>query len=69
MNCNKLRGLIAEKRFSLRQAARAIGITEKSMYLKMESGRFWLDEARSLAQLLNMSQGEMMDIFFDGLEA
>lgn len=54
MNSNKLRGVIAERGFSQRDVANAIGISEKTFYLKMKKGVFGTDEAEKMIKLLNI---------------
>ena len=54
MNINKLRGVIAERGFSQRDVANAIGINEKTFYLKMKKGVFGTDEAEKMIKLLSI---------------
>ena len=54
MNRNKLRGVIAERGFSQREVAEAIGISEKTFYLKMKKGVFRTDEAEKMIKLLSI---------------
>ncbi len=64
---DKLRGIIAEKNMSQRQIAKAIGMTEKTFYNKMKTGKFNSDEMEKIARLLNITN--LIDIFFAGLGA
>lgn len=50
----KLRGIIAERGLSKKQVASAIGISEKTFYLKMKKGVFGTDEAIKMAKFLNI---------------
>ena len=54
MNTAKLKGLIAEKGYSQREVAKAIGITEKTFYSKMKKGVFGTDEATAMIELLEI---------------
>lgn len=54
MNTGKLRGIIAERGYSQRKVAEAIGVTEKTFYLKMKKGVFGTDEAEAMIALLNI---------------
>ena len=62
---DKLRGIIAERNMSQRQVAKAIGITEKTFYNKMQSGKFDSDEMEKMIILLNIQNP--IDIFFASL--
>ena len=62
MNSNKLRGVIAERGFSQREVANAIGINEKTFYLKMKKGVFGTDEAEKMIKLLSIENPA--EIFF-----
>ena len=59
---NKLRGAIAQKGFSQRKVAKAIGITEKTFYSKMQKGVFDSDEITEIIELLDIKNP--MEIFF-----
>ena len=63
MNSNKLRGVIAERGFSQREVANAIGINEKTFYLKMKKGVFGTDEAEKMIKLLSIENPA--EIFFN----
>ncbi|MBQ6091629.1 MAG: DUF739 domain-containing protein [Lachnospiraceae bacterium] len=59
---DKLRGIIAEKGVSQCDVAKAIGITEKTFYLKMKKGIFGSDEIEKMVDYLSIENpGE---IFF-----
>ena len=55
VNTAKLKGIIAEQGLSQRDVAKAIGITEKTFYLKMKKGVFGTDEAIAMVELLKIS--------------
>lgn len=64
MNVARLRGLLAEKGLTQEDAAKAIGVTGKTFYLKMKKGSFGTDEAESLIKLLDIkSARDKADIF------
>ena len=44
INTDKLRGIIAERKLSQKDVAKAIGITPKTFYEKMNKGVFGSDE-------------------------
>lgn len=50
----KLKGVIAERGFSQREVAKAIGVTEKTFYTKMKKGVFGTDEAEAMIELLKI---------------
>lgn len=62
VNVDKLRGVIAERGLSQRQVARMLGISEKTFYSRMKTGRFWSSEINKLISLLDITQPK--DIFF-----
>lgn len=54
MNVAKLKGIIAENGYSQREVAKAIGLAEKTFYLKMKKGVFGTDEATAMIKLLKI---------------
>ena len=54
MNTAKLKGIIAERGYSQREVAKAIGVTEKTFYNKMKKGVFGTDEATAMIELLGI---------------
>lgn len=52
VDTNKLRGIIAERRKTQNQVARAMGISPKSFYNKMQRGVFGTDEAEKIVEYL-----------------
>lgn len=54
MNTAKLKGIIAERGYSQREVAKAIGVTEKTFYNKMKKGVFGTDEATAMIELLEI---------------
>lgn len=59
---DKLRGIIAQKRLSQSDVAKAIGITPKTFYTKMKNGIFGSDEIDAMISVLNIENPT--DIFF-----
>ena len=62
VNTDKLRGIMAEKRVTGEQMAERIGITPKTFYGKMQTGKFGLDEAEVMIDTLEIDNP--IDIFF-----
>lgn len=54
MNAARLKGIIAENGLSQRDVAKAIGMSEKTFYTKMKNGKFGIDEAEAMIQLLKI---------------
>lgn len=55
MNVPKLKGIIAERGYSMREVAAAINMKEKTFYNKMKKGVFGTDEAEALISFLNIT--------------
>ena len=62
INANALRAKIVENGMTQREVAKQIGISEKTFSLKMNSGKFGLDEAEKMIDLLNIENPN--SIFF-----
>lgn len=62
INTDKLRGIIAERRRSQEEVAKALKITPKTFYLKMKKGVFGSDEIEIMIDFLNID--DPMAIFF-----
>ena len=54
MNVAKLRGIISERGMSQKSVAQAIGMSEKTFYLKMKKGVFGTDEVEKMVRLLDI---------------
>lgn len=54
MNVPKLKGVIAERGYSMREVADGIEMQEKTFYRKMKKGVFGTDEAEALVKFLNI---------------
>lgn len=59
---DELRGLIARKGISQRKVAQKMGITDKTFYMKMKSGKFNSDEMQALIDILDIKNPS--EIFF-----
>lgn len=62
IDTNALKGRIAEKGMSQANVAKAIGITPKTFYTKMDKGIFGSDEIEAMIDILDIS--EPARIFF-----
>lgn len=59
---DELRGIIAKNGKSQKEVANAIGITEKTFYLKMKKGIFGSDEIEKMVDFLHIENPNQ--IFF-----
>ena len=59
---NKLRGRIAEKEMTQEQVANEMGINPKTFSSKLKTGKFGLDEADKLIEILEIKNPA--EIFF-----
>lgn len=62
INTDKLRGIIAENGLSQKDVAKAIGITPKTFYDKMQKGVFGSDEIDVMIEYLHID--DPATIFF-----
>lgn len=62
MNAAKLRGVIAERGKTQNEVATAIGMSPRTFYTKMKTGRFGLDEADKMIRYLSIPNPA--EIFF-----
>lgn len=62
INTDKLLGVFAENHKSKKDVANMLGITPKTLYLKMEKGVFGSDEIQIMIDEMNIS--DPMSIFF-----
>lgn len=62
VNKNLLRGKIAEAGMNQKEVAKAIGMTEKTFSIKLNNGKFGLDEADKIISILHIQ--EPSPIFF-----
>lgn len=62
VNTNKLRGIFAENKKTQTDIAKMIGVTPKTLYLKMQKGVFGSDEIQVMINELHIDNP--MDVFF-----
>lgn len=62
INANMLRAKIVENGMTQREVAKQIGVSEKTFSLKMNNGKFGLDEAEKMIDLLKIENPN--SIFF-----
>lgn len=62
INANKLRARIVEMGMTQKEVAEKIGMSEKTFSIKINNGKFGLDEAEKMIDLLHIEQPEK--IFF-----
>ena len=66
MNVAKLRGKFPECNLPLYKGAQCLGISERTFYSKMQSGKLGCEDAKKLANLLGInSPDELVDIFLN----
>ncbi len=66
-NENKLRGKMAEKRYSVNDLAKALGINYSTFYRKsIGKSEFTRSEIQRIADILHLSIQDIQDIFFTG---
>ena len=58
INASKIRGRIVELEMTQQQVAAMIGMNKKTFSLKMKSGKFGLDEAEKLIEVLKIDKPE-----------
>ena len=66
INAPKLKGLIVERGYSQQDVARYIGVTSKTFYDKMKTGKFYLTELDKMVELLGVD--DPTPFFFKQLE-
>lgn len=63
VNTDKLRGIFREHKTSIAKAAELAGISEATMYRKLNTGVFGADEIEKLIEAFNIQNP--IEIFFD----
>ena len=58
INANKIRARIVELGMTQQQVAEKIGMSAKTFSLKMNSGKFGLDEAEKMIEILKIAKPE-----------
>ena len=66
INANKIRARIVELGMTQEQVAEKIGMSKKTFSLKMKSGKFGLDEADRMIDVLKIEKPETC-FFSDGV--
>ena len=66
INAHKLRGLIVEHGYSQKDVAQYIGVTAKTFYAKMKTGKFKLDELDKIVEMLGID--DPTPVFFTQVE-
>ena len=59
INANLIRAKIAENGLTQREVTEKIGMSRKTFSIKMNSGKFGLDEADRMIELLNIKHPEL----------
>lgn len=63
-NCNKLKGLLAEKGISYKSCALELGISDFQFRMKINGKTdFWVSEAISLSKFLGLNNEEFISVF------
>ena len=65
-NINKLKGKITEREYTMKSLSKELGMSDTTIRRKIcnESSDFSVGESLEIKQLLNLSMGEYLDIFF-----
>lgn len=63
VNTDKLLGIMAERHKSQKDVAKALGMSPKTFYLRMQSKVFGSDEIETMIEVLDIDNP--MPIFFD----
>lgn len=58
INANKIRARIVEMGMNQKQVAEKIGMSEKTFSIKMNNGKFGLDEAEKMIEVLRIEKPE-----------
>lgn len=64
INIRKLKGKIVEKGFNQSKLAKEIGVNRSTMHRKINSGDFTVEEANNIRNTLQLTEEELMNIFF-----
>lgn len=69
MNVNKLKAKCIERGMNIDSLSKAVGIGRSAFYRRLNKDAFSVEEAGRIAENLNLSQQELIDIFFESLVA
>lgn len=66
ININKFRAIIIEKKSSIEEISYKLGVNKSTIYRKLQQNgdTFTLKEINMLVNLLNLTNNEILDIFF-----
>lgn len=67
VNSNKLLGVLKEKQVTQESLCKQIRMSKKTFYNRLQRKRFFSDEIEKIAQVLNLSCKEIIEIFFTNL--
>ena len=67
VNSNKLLGVLKEKQVTQESLCKQIRMNKKTFYNRLQRKRFFSDEIEKIAQVLNLSCKEIIEIFFTNL--
>jgi DNA-binding XRE family transcriptional regulator len=65
IDIGKLKGKIVEKGFNQSKLAIEIGLNRSTMHRKINSGEFTVEEANKIRNTLQLTNEELMEIFFN----
>ena len=63
MNVLKLKGAMVEKGFNQKMLAERLGMSERTMQLRLKHGKFGTDEAEKIGDILNLDRNTLIEIF------
>lgn len=66
MNVLKLKGVMVEKGFNQKMLAQYLGISERTMQLRLKQGKFGTDEAEKIGEILSIDRETLIEIFLPG---
>ena len=64
MNVKKLKAKLIECGISIRQIAAELGMSKSTFYRKMKTASFTVEQVIQIADYLNLTHDEIMEIFF-----
>lgn len=63
MNVLKLKGVMVEKGFNQKILAQHLGMSERTMQLRLKHGKFETDEAEKIGEILSIDRDTLIEIF------
>lgn len=67
VNTNRLLGVLKEKQVTQESLCKQIRMNHKTFYNRLQRKRFFSDEIEKIAQVLNLSCKEIIEIFFTNI--